>query len=448
MQQRRFPIGLALAALGIIVLASAGLAQPQLADLGALKEQIGKSRAQFSLMALGQKPVTAADQDLLDAFAKWYVHRLTDGALRQDQTNYSKKASALIDEFEREVINPIHGPNVAKGGNQPFLDRMGPAFVKSMRPMFQDDVLEGDNRMVQVTAAKMLPRIATLKQADIGLYLAELLKDATKHDAIRMYAAQGLKEFFPPRAFTDIDIGFTKHELLRDREVPLVEALAGYIDGTTGPKPGMADDEAIRYLRRQALESLALVQVPAVSTIKRDGKPRGAAAPVMLKVLTKKSLKPEPGLHEKIEAAIGLCQLKYLNVHEYRGDLAVYAVGRFIDEFAQEYNKQWANLKPGPTHKPATVHWKIEAKRLELAVKELAANAKDNPIQPHAAEQNRTYKNAQVVQYDALPILKDIYEERQAPQASLVTMRDHVKVMRPSIKTPFRKLESPDIELD
>jgi hypothetical protein len=439
----------------IVLIAAApsrGQEQEQLGGKAELEGPFKKNYSHFVSLVMGAKAPSPADKEVIDVAARWYVHRFTWRAVAESPQELAKEFAKFQGEFDRELVGGVFNPNAKN--NRAFVEQMGPALVRSIRPVFQADILPGDNRMIQVNAATLLPRMARLKQDEVSAYLAELVKDPTKHDAIRLYAAQGLREALPVRFFDDSDGGERKWEKQRDRELPYVDALIGMIEAGPNAKTGSVEPDVVRYLRREALESLAYVGVPAVKASKRDGAPQGAAAVTMLKVLSKKGLDPEPGIREKIEAAIGLCQMKYVipteapprAISEYRPELAVYLVGRFLEEFAKEHNAQWAFLKPGPNHKMPTVAWKIQSKRLELALKELVKNAAPSQLQPNIEEQRGVDRNAKRLEGMALPMLNDIYQGNQAQL--LVPFRTEIMKMKPAAKTAFRTLKTPEIDLE
>jgi hypothetical protein len=451
--QRLLPLSLSLVGLCLYALGAAlGQGQPQLGSKTDLEATFRKAGgySQLTKLATGQQVATQADKEFIDAIARWYVHRLTDAALRGDVANYGKKASELVEEFDREVAQRVNNSSISDlKKNRAFVSKLAPALVESLKPVFQEDMLVGDNRMVQVAAATLLPRMARLKQEDLGLYLAALVKDKTKHDAIRLYAMKGLKEFFPATRFFDEtrDPGEAKLEKIRDLESAYIDALTGYVEGNYGGKKGEVDDDVIRYLRREALASLGSVQMPAIGTNKRAGQVIGASAPTLLKVLTKTGLSPEPDIHEKIEAAIGLAEMKYVAVNEYRPELAVYLVGLFVEEFARKYKSEWSKLR-GTNAQVPSVAWKIQSKRLELAIKTMAVNAKPDPLQIHKDEQAKTEAKANQVMAGAVPILTDIYKQEDVPQQKLLDHKTTVLKLRPAVKTAFRDLKSPEIPLD
>ena len=78
--------------------------------------------------------------------------------------------------------------------------------------------------------------------------------------------------------------------------------------------------EALRYLRREAVISLAHAGVPAVSAIKSSGAVKGPVAYELLRVLVKGkgAYNPSPSLSERVEAALGLCLLHQLIAHASR----------------------------------------------------------------------------------------------------------------------------------
>ncbi len=439
-----------------LLVAQRGLGQGQLSSKSELEGPYREYKSRFVALITGAQKATDGDKQVADIYAKWYVHRLTDVALRGDVQGYGKKAADLIREFDDQCINSaMFSGNSKVDQNRAFVDQMGPALVRAIRPVFQDDLLAGDNRMVQITAATMLPRMAKLKQPDIGAYLAELVKDSKIHDAIRLYALKGLKESMPVRYFDDVDIGSKTYEKQRDRDVALIDALVGYVEGNYGGKASEVEPDVIRFLRREALESLGQAGLPAIAAMKRDGQPLAPIAPTMLKVLAKKGgLQPEPGIQEKIEAAIGLCGLRYVfpeakrEMDEYRADLAVYLIGQCIDEFAKKYGTEVAGLGlKGEKHRIPSVAWKMQAKRLEVALDELLTNTRPSQLQKFANEQAKTFKNARDMATAAKEILKEIYAERLVQQ-QLVPFENLIRGMRPQDKKCFRTVKTSDIEID
>src|SRR5262249_9230220 len=150
-----------------------------------------------------------------------------------------------------------------------------------------------------------------------GLYLVYLLTDnaKAKHDVIKMYAAHGLREYFPVAPLVEAEDIPDAQLRRKEKEVKYVDALIKFIERKPADKLTEPEQNAVRFLRREAIESLAQAQAPMVMLGKDV---EGPIAPTLLKVLAPNSgLDPAPGLAERIEAAIGICELKYSKVPDY-----------------------------------------------------------------------------------------------------------------------------------
>jgi hypothetical protein len=266
-----------------------------------------------------------------------------------------------------------------------------------------------------------------------------------KHDIVKMYAARGLREFFPLRGLTDNDDPPGEKLLQRKaKEVKYVEGLVALVERAPPAKLAAEEADAIRFIRREAVESLAQAQVPAASTWKGAGQIEGPVAPTLLRVLAG-AIDPEPGLPERVEAAIGVCQIKYRFFPDYHPELGTYLVGKLLHDFFNAYNTDLPNLKGG-TKRPAQMHWRIHSRRLDAALKEMAANAKVRSVDKESPEEAL----AKQLGRDALPFLKLMQDQqlRQIPQDQLRQFRDTVNKMRPKTNTAFKTLKSTPIDLD
>src|SRR5262249_30838088 len=207
----------------------------------------------------------------------------------------------------------------------------------------------------------LLPKLARLEEEEIGDYLAGLVKDPKKHDAIKLWALKGLAAYFPAHEWTvvapkDRD-GKEIPEARKKREVERSNAVIEFLRRNW--ESNHADDDAIRYLRREAIKTLAQAQVPAVEITKDK-----AVAPVaktLLKILEPKNgMNPSPSLQEKVEAAIGICQIKVIPNSLYLPDQGIYLVGTFLVEFANEYINDRSSFVGGnsKTRKIPKLPWK------------------------------------------------------------------------------------------
>src|SRR5262249_11031349 len=118
---------------------------------------------------------------------------------------------------------------------------------------------------------------------------------------------------------------------------------------------------------------------------------KGLAAYQLLRVLVKGkgAYDPPPSLSERVEAAIGLCQLKDPDRDaDYDPSVAVYAVGLCFLDFVSEYKKDYVNLTvrtkdPKASKVPANC-WRIQSARFKQATEDLRVNTKNTPAQANA----------------------------------------------------------------
>src|SRR5262249_17234049 len=124
-----------------------------------------------------------------------------------------------------------------------------------------------------------------------------------------------------------------------------------------------AEKDAFRYVRREAIRALAQTRYPAIMNKKQFvGTPTALA---LVRVLADDGIAPEASLSEKLEAAVGLCQLQTNLADGYQPDYAAHAVGQFAVELAKEFN----NRKNAGAGQIEDYPWKYYATRLFDALK-------------------------------------------------------------------------------
>jgi len=140
------------------------------------------------------------------------------------------------------------------------------------------------------------------------------------------------------------------------------------------PNPTPEETEAFRYVRREAIRALAQTRFPAVMNKKEFvGTPTALA---LARVLVDDGISPTASLSEKLEAAIGLCQLQTNLTDNYKPDYAAHVVGLFIVEMGKIFNNR-KNLAAGQIQ---DFPWKYYAGRLLEALKAwAAANPPNDP---------------------------------------------------------------------
>lgn len=390
-----------------------------------------------------------ADMKVAEAAARWYIYRIT---LRSSATYTPQK---VLDEFNRD-IESMMGKNISTGKqkeNRAFIDMFGPALVESMKEVLKRDIKKEPATVVQ--AAMMLQTMGKLKQEDIGAYLAELTKGTGTHDAVRVYAIKGIKESFPIAPVTDKVNIFNRAVLDRmHAETKQVDALVHYIERPIKVKGMTAEEIAVlRYLRREAIVALAQAGAPAVVAAEKPQKidkemvqHKGLVAPTLMKVLAN-NLQPEATLQEKIEAAIGLCQMKYTDMPEYNAEIGVYLTGRMLHEFMTEYATDFANFTAATGKKVPYIAWKTESLRIKAALAELKKNTKDAAKAAGEAE-TKASKNAAALEARILSskVLDTIYDYRSIPNP--LEFANYVQTLKPADGKAFKSQKAPPITLD
>lgn len=388
-------------------------------------EGVGK----FDRLARGEEKPGPDDKKLLDTFAQYAVYRVTWDAVQAKRGGLAEVARDLEAQ-------------VAKLKDPAFLKLFSDRVIACLGEVLSLD--PKDNRVSVVGAAMLLPVYAKARDDGFGDYLAKLLTDEKQHLAVRLYAVKALREYFPARAHHPADEPGDKklqERIARDRG--RVQALLTFLgrkwDGTPGVTP-----EAARFIRREALATLARVDAPAMRAVK--GKVDTPAAYALLTVLApgKAGLRPPPSLSEKCEAAVGVCNLLGAKenkvgmnlIEEYQPDVGVYLVGQFLVEFTKEYIKDYqvfgGKAKEG---KVPMLPWKVEATRLEQGLKTLLETTKESPVAPKLA----------ALLKQSTPILEGIRNGRRVDAPTL--LQTAVSATRPQTGTVFRGNKELDIDL-
>jgi hypothetical protein len=392
---------------------------------------------QLILAAEEQDRAQKADVKVAEAAANYYVLRVT--------SSLEKEMSAVNDDFNKMVAQAMGVLDLTSKKPRPnrdFIDMFAPKLVDAMTQVLNRDASKDPSTVVH--ASMMLQSMAKLKQEKIADYLVTLINKKDTHGIIQVYALKGMKEYLPVTSY-DENANFFNKTLLakKSTDIKYVEALAAFIERDIDIDELPTDQgEAVRYIRREAIASLANAGVPAViafaKPMKIDGKMvqvEGLVAPTLLKVLAKDALNPPTTLHEKIEASIGLLNMKISNMPDYNPDLATYLVGRTLLEFMAEYNRDLQNFV-GANKKVPFVAWKTESRRLEAAVAQWAKT-------------NGEKSNAERLNASAGDVLKSVYNNqvfRPIPEGQQAALRNVVPMLAPKTGgAVFKNAKAPAI---
>lgn len=396
----------------------------------------------------GDRSPKPADKDLMDLMSKFYFWRVTWESPRRDPGPMAK----ILTDFESDFV--IHALPVFtnKGGNKEFITQFGPHVAARFKEIFAKDFEKF--RVSQINAGVMLVSMCRFKQEEVGDLLVELLKDKKQHDVIKLYALKGMREFFPIRVVPELDELSKQNARKKERDLERIQVLMDFI-GQRFPTPASWEElEASRYIRREAIASLAHVGAPAVAALKKKGVVEGPAAYGLIKVLLqgREGLPPltitvdgkvreeGPSLMEKVEAALGLCRLKKAEELGYDPSVGVYLVARTLVDFFSAYNKDFVNIAGAKTvAKVPFVAWRLQAERFKEGLKELVANTKDY---------KEAHANARELEKTCLPLFADMQGKQFNQLQGYNVFLQIVPRMMPKSGVLYTRAKGPQVELD
>jgi len=414
----------------VIAVAMTGLAPAeQIGTKKELEDVYREHKGNVKEFMSGAKPVADRKSAEMAAQAAVRFHLLR---ITHESSYEGTQLSIIHKEFDAWIGTGLtkDAAHQTVAANKQFAAILGPKMVETMKELLERQDSKKDAKVI-VNAAIMLPTMARLKSDDVEKYLTELLNDEKAHEVVRLYAAKALREYMPIVQHSNIELklGDKEQDAKRDLDAKLVDALTRFIERpvkTTGMSLG--EYEAIRFMRREAIASLAKAGTPAVLATKekQGGKEvaiMGPVAPVLAKVLLKGQMNPPPTLAEKVEAAYGLLMMQHANVPDYNPDVATYLIGQTLVEFVNEYKKDVPNLGK----KQSLLPWKDDAKRLKAGLKNHAENANT--------------KEARELRASAEPVLDGIAAYKDEGRLELPNLM-------PKTNKMFKTLPTQEIPLD
>jgi hypothetical protein len=324
--------------------------------------------------AQGSKQPADRDAGTIKAAAEWHVYRLRVITLQATPNKLYSEVVKPFDELQKVVLQ-----NNSK--NQNFQQR----FNRELLSCFRDVLNKNGEAQVVVNAALMFPSWASNGSEEVADYLAELVRDPKRHDAVKLYALRGLGEYFKSRGFADTQkprAGVLAPPDQVENDAKRVQAVIDFVKRKSPITDDMTSEqaEAVRYVRREAIRALAKVQVPALFVEPKANKVKAPVAVALLGLLAGKSAGVDPPLSllEQCDASLALCNMKWAGIiPEYDPTLAAPFVARTLAEFAKEYNDDFGKVirKPSEQGKEGRVGglypWLTLTDRFEGGLKEL-----------------------------------------------------------------------------
>ena len=372
----------------------------------------GKWATVWSNLLTGQEtadPANTQHVQAIDAAARWATYRLTWG-LEKEPGEFSKVTHDLTDNLQLV--------RAGKDKTQKLAEMYAKALI-----VHAQEVLQTRKPIVRINAAMLLARLvhrssdettddvlhrlAGTNQADLADAFAATIKDPGQLDAARMWAFRGLQELLAlPQSMPPA--------LPRDKEEAALGEVLKFLQARNQPfPPGSPDDEidGFRYVRREAIKALAQCPFPTLSTLPDKPHPTW----VLLKIVARDGVAPEPRLDERVEAAVGVARAQPDLDKDYQPDYAAHQLGLFVVDFVRG-----SEAETRTPDKPPTQAWKVEASRLIEALELMKAQSEERPRRP------RRGRSPQIPDQDrkALPApnaadLEDKLKAEAAPGKSL-----------------------------
>ena len=363
------------------------------------KELSSHDKSRLNQLREGKEAITAGDKTLLEQEARFQLHRLT-------QDKYWKRSpeGRTLDDYVEDTFKLMPMPTPQKPLTDPQQQYMEVFTDAYLGPI--DEALHNRTPIVKVNAARILARIAESvggsfvtgqdKTASAQEKTAEeclkVLKDKDQPDAVKLWALRGLGGLFTA-AYTASTVPVNERPNRRafknsDLEDKCIVALVEFVlrKPNLAPNPTPEEVEAFRYVRREAIRTLAQTRFPAVMNKKEFvGTPTALA---LARVLVDDGITPTASLSEKLESAIGLCQLQTNLTDGYHPDYAAHVVGLFIAELGKAFNNR-KNLAGGEIE---DYPWKYYAGRLLAALQAWKeANPSNEPSGKYIADLFREF---------------------------------------------------------
>lgn len=397
---RRWPFFLAIVSsiwVGISVL---GVAQPP-GNTSKIEKDFRDNKGKLTDAANSGKKTSI---EVMDAGAQYFTYRV----MWHDASG-SDSAVSHIKQFEAFIKLALAG----KATDPSFANAFSPVLVARFKEMTDLPVVDNARPLVHLT--QMMPTLAKLHDDTVNRYLLDLLDPkAGKHDLIKLGAIKALREFMPVDGWgdTSIESSLLQDKIKMARKSADKERIAALTQFILRPPTGLTKSEeleAFRYLRREAIETLAEAKAPAVAAfvLKGKGEVEGPIASVLLGVLMP-GMNPETNLYERNEAALGLANMKAFEL--YNPAPAYYFINKTLYELAQDFSNDFANIKEDEKRKiPTTFPWKVTAKRWEAGLRQLVASAdKSNK------------KKAEQIESNARPVLGRMFDQKANVDANVV----------------------------
>jgi hypothetical protein len=326
----RIGLGLLLGLGGLILSSSPTIAQIPKVDL--LKDKPSFQDVESPLRDMkddrllvmepdGKKPRPEAVKQF-DSMAKWFAYRLAtppyngeneEGAAKSNLTTAVEKTiPKIFDEIKTFLIFPsAPGLPLKKDNEYYYAKEMGIAMQKHLMNVIKNSA----KPIVRINATRMLAEVAKMPYEPLMDSFLELLKDPREIEAVKLTAFEGLKNLLAhPDRYDPTKPLIQPPEKL----ATVTQVLIDFIEKKhENPNKDPQRDEVNRYIRREAIRALAQVHEPQLIN-RGSRKAINRPALTLLRIAASDptdtaaaiQFVPPISLSERVEAAIGFCNMK------------------------------------------------------------------------------------------------------------------------------------------
>jgi hypothetical protein len=318
----------------------------------------------FKQMVLGTVPVGGdpAAAKLLDDAAQWFAYRFT-------WDSYQKRTGKGMKELRAEIFESF--PRPPKPEQQAFVEEFGKKLTARLA-----EVVKNRKKIARLNAAMVLARLAATGQEQAADVLAKVVADPKENDAVKLYALRGLRDIFA-LGQGENPVYFKNREL----EGRCIATLIAYVAQPRDLKEAAPEEvNAVRFVRNAAIEALGQTRYPAVSELVDPQKKKTAierpTAFVLLRVVRKDGIVPEPSLTEQVTAMESISRLQSKLLPEYNVDYVTHQLGAFLVQFIELSNNRSSLPKPEK--------WKVLGAKVVKALADLQADVAAPPAHADA----------------------------------------------------------------
>jgi len=310
-----------------------------------LEKDMGKYRSKYNDLFRGTTSLEAGDQEqvnAIDTAARYTLYRFYDSRIQKPGPR-DISIDRVFQEFEDMQLKEIlKNKEKNTGVAQLFTKKV----IEHAKLVLQTPRPKGP--IAHVNAAHVLERLTKLGQPELADALLEILNQQLQYDAapaewkrndgVKLYVLRGLGEML---ALQDQN----PPGLNNGQEQKIILALVQFIERKTEPLLGKgAPAEEIdgwRALRREAVRALANGRLAALPN--NDKTQPGL---LLLRVMARDGVTPEPRMDERLEAAIGVARLSPERTKTYQQEYAAYQLGLFVDALAGYAGQAKEEQKP------------------------------------------------------------------------------------------------------